>query len=91
MGQKAKNAGKKKSKSACNKVEGRQGIIRLTGKKGQEPSQEFINEVSEILKTNFHSHLTRKFRGNELRNTDIDRNTCLKYSSTHLTEQDTLN
>jgi len=54
MGQKAKNAGKKKSKVASNKPQSKTyGAISLVGNPRQPPTKQWMEEVDSMLKDNF--------------------------------------
>jgi hypothetical protein len=54
MGQKAKNAGKKKSKVASNKTKIKtRGVVSLVGDSRHPPSKEWMEEVDMMLKENF--------------------------------------
>ena len=90
MGQKAKNAGKKKSKPASNKEKARPGIISVKGHIGTKPSQEFMDEANEMIKLNYQGHIRSRFK-RILRKTDVDKNSCITYGDTkHIKEQNTL-
>ena len=89
MGQKAKNAGKKKSKPASNKDKARPGIISVKGYKGTELSQEFMIEANEMIKLNYQGHIRSRFK-RIVRKTDVDKNSCISYGETSILKTKTL-
>ena len=78
MGQKAKNAGKKKSKvSHRPKKDTWEGLVSLVGDSRQPPSKQWMEEVDMMLKDNFSAYVAvekcKKGRGC-VRQTDLVKN-----------------
>ena len=81
MGQKAKNAGKKKSKVSSNNTEikyHRRSVVSLVGDSRHPPSKQWMEEVDMMLKNNFSisqaKEKCKKGRGC-VRQTDLVKNT----------------
>ena len=78
MGQKAKNAGKKKSKVSSRVSQGNQ-ILCVKGSVNNPPSKEFLEEVDAMVKYNFSISSSRQgYRGRRImRSTDLCKTPCV--------------